>query len=289
MDNFTFQGLGTDWYIAISGDSLKEDVKTKITGYVKTFEATYSRFLLDSENNRFRSAEAGEYIVSKEFLSLLELADRLRTLTSGTYDPGIGMLLESTGYGAKSALESSGKVDAFKLPKWSIGGKKLIVDGPIVFDFGGFGKGYCIDQIVNILKESGYKNFLVDGGGDMFATTKEDSSPWNIAIEYPGKPDTALGRILLKNRGIAVSDSFRRQWGKWHHLVNPQQKEIIMHTIGAVAVADSACNADCMTSALFFSESGEYRRAANQYNAEYLVIRGGGLTEVSPLWSGELF
>jgi thiamine biosynthesis lipoprotein len=202
------------------------------------------------------------------------------------------MLLEYTGYGPQQnnkKITTDESVEEFILPKWSIAKNTLTLNGPAVFDFGGFGKGYCIDQVANILKRFGYKNFIIDAGGDIFATTKKEGAPWKVAIEYPGKPELALGTVLLKNQGIAVSDSFRRRWGKWNHLINPKEKETIERIIGGVAVADCALDADCMTSVLFFSTDNNYHSASEIYKAKYLLVQNDGFTAVSPNWEGELF
>lgn len=291
MKDFVFPGLGTSWYVATDGEVLRDSVKKAILKYVKTFENQFSRFLSDSESNSFRNAKSGDYQVSEEFAHLLSIADRLRILTGGVYDPGVGMLMERAGYDRKYKMVPQKNVKEFLLPKWALTERTLTLDGPIVFDFGGIGKGYCIDGVANVLKQFEYKHFLVDGGGDIFAATKKDESPWKIAIEYPGKPEMALGTVELKNQGIAVSDSFRRRWGngKWHHLVNPQQKKSIESILGGVAVADCALNADCMTSALFFSANKNYNSASQSYKARYLVFQSDGLTEVSSHWKGELF
>lgn len=278
MDRFDFSGLGTRWYVV--GD-LKDDVKKVIIKYIETFEKKFSRFILSSESNSFK--DVGEYTVSEEFAKLLSIADNLRTLTNEVYDPAVGKLLESAGYG----LKNQENVEDFVLPKWSLEERLLTIDGPVVFDFGGIGKGYCIDQIANILKEFGYSNFLINGGGDIFATTKKDGSSWKVAIEYPDRPDTALGTIELKNQGVAVSDSYRRSWGKWHHLVNPQSKKTIEDVVGGVAVSNCALNADCMTSAIFFST--DYSLASEKYKSQYLVLQSDGSVKVSGKWIGELF
>lgn len=287
MKDFVFPGLGTSWYITTDGEELEDNAKEAILKYVEVFENQFSRFLLASESNAFRSAGQGDYSVSEEFAYLLSIADRLRTLTGGVYDPGVGKLLERAGYDAKYKMKPESNVSEFLLPKWSLKDRTLTIDSPIVFDFGGFGKGYCIDKVANILKSFGYKHFLVDGGGDIFATTKKDEAPWKVAIEYPGKPEMALGTVGLKNQGVAVSDSFRRRWGKWHHLVNPQLKKAVENIVGGVAVANCALDADCMTSALFFSTN--HHLASQTYKSEYLVFQSDGTSKVSPKWKGELF
>ena len=123
----------------------------------------------------------------------------------------------------------------------------------------------------------------------MFGTEKIDGAPWKIAIQYPGRPDTAAGLARIKNQGLAVSDSFRRRWGKWHHLVNPKLKKAVDTVTGAVAVASSAWDADCMTSALFFSESERYPIVSEFFKGNYLVFQNDDTAIVSPKWKGELY
>ena len=288
-EEFTFKALGTHWSISLDDDVLRNDPKEAILEYVKIFEKRFSRFLLNSEVNAFRNAKVGKYPISKEFAVLLKKADQLRAFTERVYYPAAGGLLERAGYDAKYSMTPAADTEKFILPKWSIKNETLYLDGPAVFDLGGMGKGYCIDRVAGVLKSYDYKHFLVDGGGDMFGTTKADGSPWRIAVEYPGKPDTAAGMVYLKNQGLAVSDSFRRRWGKWHHLVNPKLKKSIESVVGAAAVAPSAWDADCMTSILFLSEGGAYSKAAEEYGASYMVFNNGGTCLVSPNWEGELF
>ena len=286
---FTFTGIGTSWCILVDGAELRGDARSDILDYMRVFNERFSRFLDDSEANAFRAAKAGEYPISEEFAALLARADGLRTLTHGLYDPAVGGLLEQAGYDSTYSMHPRPAVAEFMLPKWELRGRTLSIDGPAVFDLGGMGKGYCIDRVAEILEAHGYSHYLVDGGGDIFGTSKQDGEPWRVALEYPGKPDTAAGVVLLKNGGLAVSDSFRRRWGAWHHIVHPYLRAPVENVLGVAAVAASAWGADCATSALFLSEVEEYAEVGKSLNAKYLVFRADGRTEVSSDWEGELF
>ena len=103
----------------------------------------------------------------------------------------------------------------------------------------------------------------------------------------PGKADTAAGMVLLKNEGFAVSDTFRRRWGGWHHIVHPYLRAPIETILGVAAVAPTAWDADCATSALFFAEPGEYAAVAKSLGASYLVFRPDGSTLVSAGLGGQ--
>lgn len=286
MENFTFTGLGTEWSVSVNGKKLEDQARKDVAQYVQDFENRFSRFLPFSEVNAFRQSFSGEYALSKEFALLLTVADRLRALTDGAYDPAVASILEDAGYGAQSGLVPLEKTE--HSVHWSLVGEKLSINGPIAFDLGGIGKGYCIDRVAEILQQSGYEHYLVDGGGDMVGTMKADGSAWRVAVEYPGKPDMAASIVNLKCQGLAVSDSFRRRFGKWHHLINVQEKKPIEKIIGCAAIARDAWAADCMTSGLFFASAENYGALAEEFEGEYLVFLNDGTTLVNFHWPGEL-
>lgn len=288
MEGFSFIGLGTKWLVKVDVASFQDGVKGTILQYVQDFENRFSRFLPLSEVNAFRASPTGEYILSQELSLLLARADRLRVLTGGAYDPAVASILEEAGYGAQSGLVPLKKAEKRRVSMWSLVGEKLTIDGPIAFDLGGIGKGYCIDRVAELLQHSGHAHYLVEGGGDMVGTTKADGSAWRVAVEYPGKPDMAASIVNLSHQGLAVSDIFRRRFGKWHHLIDAQEKKPIEKIIGCAAVAGSAWDADCMTSGLFFAPPGKYDALAEEFGAAYIIFRNDGTAKVSPGWKWEL-
>ena len=57
----------------------------------------------------------------------------------------------------------------------------------IFLDFNAIGKGYTVDQIDKYFKSLGYKNYLIEIGGEIIARGKniKTNKVWNIAIENP--------------------------------------------------------------------------------------------------------
>ena len=152
MQELTFTGLGTDWSIRVDAPFLGAAPRQAILDYVQKFEQRFSRFLPGSEVNAFRQAAPGSYCVSEDLALLLSRADRLRLLTGGGYDPAAAVLLEAAGYGGRGLPA----VSAEKVPAWSLEQNVLTIAGPVAFDLGGIGKGYCIDRLAKILQANGY-------------------------------------------------------------------------------------------------------------------------------------
>ncbi len=295
MVEFHFEALGTAWTILVDGVSDTEVTDLfwqSIIDATTEFDQQLSRFIPTSEAVRFRNSPAGTYSVSERLFELLMASDKLRSLTNGAYDPAMGTLLERTAYDDAYTFSSDAdKVQRWQLPKWSLEKSKraVTIDGPIVFDIGGTGKGYWIDAISHMLLQHNLAYHLVDGGGDMMATTKADGSSWNIALEWPGRVDTALGSVKIANQGFAGSDVFRRRWGEWHHLLSIEEKKPITAISGCFAIAKNAWVADQMTSALSLSKATEYTQIAAALHAEYVFLSSDGSVITSPGWPGELF
>jgi thiamine biosynthesis lipoprotein len=289
MEEMTFTGLGTRWSVSVDADRLEDTSREAILQYVKNFEQRFSRFLETSEVNAFRNARAGTYRISPDLARLLDRASRLRELTEGRFDPAVGQLIEHAGYDADYRFAVDEGVESFCLPQWSLAGNELTLDGSTVFDLGGIGKGYCIDGVAEVLRKHGYLHYLVEGGGDMVGTTKATGEAFRVAVEWPGREGVAVGVVELHNQALAASDSFRRRWGAWHHIIDPKTKTSVQGVIGCVAVAPSAWDADCMTSGLFLSLPEQHARLAQAFQASYLVFQENETVTVSSNWKGELF
>lgn len=285
MDAFSFTAIGTHWTISVDGQEFTQEMKDKIQSFLEAFNSRFSRFLPGSEVH----VRKGTYPISEEFAALLTRADELRRLTNGSFDPAVALVLEEAGYDKDYRLTASPTSSEQILPVWSLEGSVLTVDRDATFDLGGIGKGYAIDQVARMMESHGFQWYLVEGGGDMVATTKKDGSGWRVAVEWPGKEDTAAAIVMLKNEGFAASDTFRRRWGKWHHIVDAKTKTPLKAVIGCAVIAQNGWGADSMTSALFFAAQKDYQQIAQQFHAAYLVFLEDGEVLVSEKFVGELF
>lgn len=288
MEEFSFEAIGTQWKLLSDGKIFSVEVQKKILSRVAYFEEQFSRFKAASEVNAFREATAGEYSITSEFHVLLSRALKLRLLTNGVYDPASAVILEHLGYDQEYSFVAK-SVPVPMIYNWQLAGQNLVLEGPTVFDFGGIGKGYCIDMIADLLKVEGFEFFLVDGGGDMYATSKADGGAYRVALEWPGKPALAFGTVELQYQGLAVSDSLRRRFGKHHHIVDAKTRKNTKSVVGAVALGQNAWDADCATAALMQWPNTEIPQVEKEFRVQTIIITKKAGFLVSPRWSGEIF
>lgn len=213
---FDFPALGTHWWIEV-WDDVSEPTAGEIEDFarlfVSDFEQRYSRFLPDSEISRLNRNRILEN-PSADTRELLGHSIALYRRTRGVFNVMVGHILEARGYDAAYSLIDKGSADlqpGNPLTDLIIGEDKIeLCYGNI--DIGGYGKGWCIDQLAEQLHDRfGLEQFLINGGGDIYAT-HQNNQPVEIYLEDPKNAGTIIGRTTIKNRAFAASSPHKRNW-----------------------------------------------------------------------------
>lgn len=216
---FTFEAIGTHWWIEIFDDISDEELevtKGRLELLSSTFNAEYSRFCDDSYIgilNRERQLEKP----TEECRALLAHGKQLYLRSNGSFNLLVGHILEARGYDAKYSFEAKDAGGADAPPACNPLTDLIISENEITLtcgnvDLGGYGKGWLIDKLASDLKAHGIEHFLINGGGDMYATSDRGSEAITIYLEHPTEAGRYLMEILLLNQGFAASSPFKRQW-----------------------------------------------------------------------------
>ncbi len=90
-------------------------------------------------------------------------------------------------------------------------------------DLGGIAKGYALDRALELLKDTGTENAILNLGGTIGVTGR----PVEIGIRNPFDPDgEPMGTLLLDNRCAVTSGSYERfvriGGRTFHHIIDPR-------------------------------------------------------------------
>ncbi len=281
--SWQFEALGTHWEVA-SNKVISPSLQKYILDYIGDFDATYSRFRIDSLVYEM-SQKSGGYKLPESGSVLFDFYDDLYKLTQGKVTPLVGDTLNSAGYDRTYSLQPSSEVA--KVPVYSgvvsRVGSIIELTQPTLIDIGAIGKGYLVDQIVEFMSAAGHDEFIVDGSGDM-RTVGESVEV--IGLEHPLSTDEAIGSIELRNRALCASAVNRRAWGDWHHVIDPATSRPTAKIIATWVIADSAMIADGIATALFFTSP---KKLAGTYNYEYLRMHANGSIEYSEYFAKGVF
>lgn len=262
----TFEALGTTWWVEIFeevDDKRLDELTESIKALVRSIETRFSRFLPDSLITTLNTAR----ILSSndaDLFTLIKLGQDFYTATNGVFNCLLGEHIESRGYDAEYSFTPTRIPVQFPNPLTDI-----IIDNETItlntgkLDLGGYGKGWAIDQVVDLLRHEGITEFLINAGGDMYGTS-EGSKPITIYLEHPTSPDTYIGSVTLHNQGFAASSPHKRKWqhaGKTYtHIIDTTLNTQLApeEVTDAVFVkASSAVTADAFATAALLAEPKE--------------------------------
>lgn len=280
MSSWKFEAIGTVWTIS-SRQKISRSVMQNVTDRIEIFDQFYSRFRSDSLVTKMFQA-TGEYILPANAQPMLDFYKQLYQITDGLVTPLIGRTIEQTGYDANYSFKSSKLTSP---PSWDgaldYDFPKLTIKKPVLLDFGAAGKGYLVDIIGDILLMSGVKDFYINAGGDILV----HGQPQTILLEDPGDKTVAIGQVEIKNSAICGSGIGRRNWGKYHHIVDPKKLVSPTHVKSVWVRAKSTMLADGLATALYFVEPGKLRE---HFQFEYAMIVKGGI-QLSQNFRAEFF
>ncbi len=260
-----FKALGTDVYIGIVAFK-NEDKKVylsfkKAENICREKELIWSRFNLESELSKINNNLGISHTASEDMVYLAKKSLDYYLKSKKIFDPRILEGLEKIGY-KRTFLDNDFNVkDEFSNKIFSKDlAEDIIIEGNQIkfyrkMDFSGIAKGYIADNIVDNLRLAGWNNFLVDLGGDIYASgLNKKGEQWGIAIEESDDEDKIIAEI--SNEGIATSGNTRKHWEingkKFHHLINPQDVDNFSFDLKSVtAIADTTEEADVLAKILF--------------------------------------
>lgn len=200
--------------------------------------------------------------VDKNVLEILNWARDVSENSEGAFDVSILPLLRLWNFKSSNprvptevnVSETRGLVDF----------KKIIIDGNKVIlpekqmgvDLGGIAKGYAVDKAVEVLRNFGYKDFMVEAGGDLRAVAGElTKGQRTIWVRHPRKADGFFAKIKRDELAVASSGDYERFFesnGKRvHHILNPKTGYPAAPVVSVSIFSETTALADAYATAVF--------------------------------------
>ena len=256
--------MGTTYSIKVVAENSGgiKGVKEKIDRRLEAINRSMSTYQKDSEISRFnRLNKAGQkFQVSNDFFQVMKAGQTIHRLTGGAWDGTVNPLVDLWGFGRKGRRDNvppDNKIDAL-LPDIGFGKIDVVTPGflvkqraDITVDLSSIAKGYGVDEVADLLRSLGYKNYLVEIGGEIFAAGhRKDNTRWRIGINRPraGAAFDAVYKVVaLQNQGFATSGDYRNFFEvdgvRYSHVIDPRTGFPVSNGV----VSTSIISADCMT------------------------------------------
>jgi thiamine biosynthesis lipoprotein len=271
------------------------DLACRALDVIERLEAQMTVYRDDSEVSRLNAtAHLGPVEVERELFELLRMAVSLGRETEGAYDVASGALSEAWGFvrGPKQVPDETALANA----RARTGSQHLQLDPvgrTVAFDcegvrinLGSIGKGFAIDRAVDVLRAHWWPvSALVHGGqSSLYALGSPPGyfgDRWEIALRNPFQPESPLGTLRLRNRGLGTSGAAFQQFvvdGRvYGHIIDPRSGEPAWGPASVTVLAPTAALADALSTAFYLLGPS----AAARYVAQHAEI-GVVFVEKSP-------
>ena len=264
--------MGTTYHVTLVADNHQpiEGLKAKVDARLEQINHSMSTYQPDSEISRFNAMkQAGRaFAVSADLLRVMLTAKTIFELSDGAWDATVNPLVDLWGFGRAGRqrnLPQKHQIAAL-MPKIGFENIQIASTGALVkknkyvtLDLSSIAKGYGVDQVAQVIHRSGFDNYLVEIGGEIFASgQRADGKLWRIGINRPRK-DAAFNDVYkivdLNNQGFATSGDYRNFFEvdgiRYSHVIDPRTGYPVSNGIVSVSIiADNCTLADGLATAV---------------------------------------
>ncbi|MDW8055732.1 MAG: FAD:protein FMN transferase [Elusimicrobiota bacterium] len=228
--------------------------------------------------------------VSTEAFELIKECIEISELTDGAFDITTGVLSSLWGF------ENFSKKESFNIPSEKqiksvlplVGYKKISVDEKtktvflkytgMKLNLGGVAKGYAIRKAKEILENKGFKNFIINFGGDLYISgVKHKGKPWKIAVQHPRDKNKFLCILELSDISCATSGDYERffevEGKRYHHIFNPKTGYPKENIVSVTVLCKDPVLADALATGIFVLGEVKGLELANKLGIECIIVK----------------
>jgi len=264
--------MGTTYHIKVVTGYFENTklLHKKIEKRLEEINQSMSTYRKESEISRFNALNGvGEkFYISDDFVYVMRVAKKLHALSEGAWDGTIKPLVDLWGFGSSNRESRVPEKEAIQklLPEIGfnyieISDNRYLVKqrASITVDLASIAKGYGVDQIAKLIQTGGIEDFLVEIGGEVFASGyRMDGKPWRVGINTPLKGaafDTVYKAVDLHNKALATSGDYRIfievNGERFSHILDPGTGYPVANGVVGVSIIANTCTfADGLATAM---------------------------------------
>ncbi|MFA6545976.1 MAG: FAD:protein FMN transferase [Limisphaerales bacterium] len=235
---------------------------------------------------------------------LLQRARRLSEETDGTFDITVAPLMRCWGF-----YTHEGRVpepEALARARACVGMSLVELNEAdftvrftregVQVDLGSIGKGYAVERVGELLRESGVTSALLHGGTSTVLAigAPPDADGWKIGLDHPASHDgttpnskletqnspAPLATVLLRDESLSVS----AVWGKsfttaektYGHVIDPRTGQPTVGALLSAVVLPSATESDALSTMLLTLGPGGFDQVLRLRPGMRALVAGNG-------------
>lgn len=256
IESFNGFAQGTTYSIVYENNRkiTNDEVKKRVEKILRDFDMSLSLYKDSSILSRINRNE--DVAVDEYFTEAFNLSVKISEMTGGAFDITVGPLVSAWGFGPDSQKNfSEAKRDSLLklvgMNKISLSDGHIIKKDPgIKLDFNAIAQGYSVDVVCKFLDDLGFKNYLVEIGGEVRGKGTKNGAKWRIGIDKPVDNNFSPGEdleavIRISDEALATSGNYRKFYVengvKYSHTIDPHTGYPAKNNILSATIIASDC------------------------------------------------
>ena len=287
--------MGTTYHVKVVTHCFKspEKLQAKIEKRLADINQSMSTYIPTSEISNFNNGTdiVNAHAVSSDFHFVMAQSQQLNRLTHGAWDGTVKPLVDLWGFGPPhkpftlpdpQQITKLLKQVGFSQIEIKADGSLRKKSPQITVDLASIAKGYAVDQISNEIKKSGFTDFIVEIGGEVYASgLRPGNKAWRVGINTPSPEagyDMVYKAVSLTDKAMATSGDYRNFFEingvRYSHIIDPRTGYPVKNGVVSVSVMSNSCIfADGMATALMVMGPKEGIELINRIDeTECLII-----------------
>ena len=272
----TFTSMGTELHLSVWTSEPRGaiDAFEEITHEFNRLEGLMSNWRDGSDIQKLNAAAGKQPVpVAAELRELLKTAHQVSDWTNGKFDVTFGVMSGLWKFDYQNKDDSIPDRNEVARRRKLINYHDLKIDEQagtafllregMAANLGGIGKGYAVDRARDILRTSGFHDFMIQFGGDVYVSGHKGDRPWRLGIQDPrGPEDHIFAAMDLSDSTFSTSGDYERFFIKdgrrYHHIIDPATGDPSVGCRSVTIVTGSATIADGLSTGVFIMgpESG---------------------------------
>jgi len=241
---------------------------------------------------------AGEpFVAPPSIVPLVRLSQRYAEQSGGLFNPAMGRLMALWGFHTDSPecqpppsqrsitrlVTANPRISDIRIQGLEMQG----TNPDLQLDFGAIVKGYAVDLAMEVLRDLGVRDALVQVGGSLRAIGDRSGQPWRVPIRRAGGSGVLA---LLQARGdesVATAAAYDRNFiyggVTYHNILDPRTGWPAQDTLAVTVAHRDATTADAAATALFIAGPEQWHTVAQAMGVRFvLIIDSHGTLHMSP-------
>jgi thiamine biosynthesis lipoprotein len=266
--------MGTSYQIKIARVSIPEKnlimLKQQIDSVLLTVNQQMSTYDPQSEISRFNAwTDTTSFFISEPLRYVVRTALEVNKESHGYFDITVAPLVDLWGFGKMKRAGIPPEQRQIETVRKRTGAQHLIMLDDrhlrktipdLELDLSAIAKGYGVDRVAELLDSLGYKNYLVEIGGELVGKGLNNKGElWKVAVDRPRfaslPGEQIIETLALPDVAVATSGDYRNYFEyrgrRYSHTIDPFTGYPVQHNLASATVIAMNCTrADALATAV---------------------------------------